>query len=265
MRTLLLALLPGALCGHDLYLKPEKCVVAGGERVRVEYHNGDTFPVSQAPVRLERLRDAKRVAAAGEAPFEDLRVEGKTTVGWFTAPSAGHFYLLSRTVPNFIELAPEKFEKYLKHEGLSAISRWRSQHGEAGKPGREFYSKYVKSLLVAGRGDGSYARPSGLTIEFVPLADPYATAAGGKIPVQLLFRGQPAAGHEVELRYLAGGQVHREHLGATDAQGMVSVPVPEAGFYRLHTIVLERREDRSRADWESFWTTLTFEAGGAWK
>ncbi|MFN3567239.1 MAG: septal ring lytic transglycosylase RlpA family protein, partial [Burkholderiaceae bacterium] len=73
----------------------------GLARVRVEYHNGDSFPVSQAPVRLERLRDAKRVAAAGEAPFEDLRVEDKTTVGWFTAPPAGHFYLLSRTTPNF--------------------------------------------------------------------------------------------------------------------------------------------------------------------
>jgi uncharacterized GH25 family protein len=263
MRIFLLALLPAALCGHDLYLKPERCIVAGGERLRVEYHNGDSFPVSQAPVRLERLRDAKRVAAEGEAPFEDLRVEGKTTVGWFTAPAAGHFYLVSRTIPNFIELAPEKFEKYLQHEGLRAVSRWRRQHGEAEKPGREFYSKYVKSLLVAERGDGSFSRPTGLTLEFVPLADPYAAAAGGQIPVQLLFRGQPAAGHRVELHYLAEGQVHRAGLGATDAQGMVAVPVPKAGFYKLHTIVMERREDRSQADWESFWTTLTFAAGGA--
>ena len=45
----------------------------------------------------------------------------------------GSFVLISRTIPNFIELDSAKFEKHSTEEGL--------EHGEAQKPGREIYSK----------------------------------------------------------------------------------------------------------------------------
>ncbi len=258
MRTLLVALLPAALCAHDLYLRPAKTAVRGGEKVRVEYHNGDAFPRSEATVVQGRLRDAKRVSSSGEAAFEDIRDEGKTTVAAFTAPARGHFQLVSRTIPNFIELAPGVFEKYLSHEGLGWVVDWRKKNGESSRPGREIYSKYVKSLLVAEAGDGTFAAPAGLALEFVPLDDPYAVPRLSKLRMQLLFRGKPAPGHEVELDALAGGKASRASLGPTNADGVVVVPVSARGFYKLHAIVMERRADRSKADWESFWATLTF-------
>lgn len=256
-------LIAAALPGHDLYLKPESGIAAPGAKARVEYHNGDAFPKSQAPVKLERLRDTKRIAAEGEAPFTDLRVEGTTTVASFTAPRDGHFYLVSRTIPNFIELAPEKFEKYLSHEGLGWVVDWRRQHQESAKPGRELYSKYVKSLLVAGKRDGSFRKPVGLTIEFVPVDDPTAAAPGSSVQLQLLLRGKPAAGHMVEASWLAGGEATHKHLGKTNAQGIIAMPVSAVGFYKVHTIIMERREDRAQADWESFWATITFSTAHA--
>jgi hypothetical protein len=259
----LLALLAVSLPGHDLYLKPESGVVAPGTKSRVEYHNGDAFPKSQAPVKIERLRDTKRIAADGELPLTDLRVEGNTTIASFTAPGSGHFSLISRTIPNFIELAPDKFEKYLRHEGLGWVVDWRKKHNESAKPGRELYSKYVKSLLVAGKGDGSFRKPSGLTIEFVPLDDPTGAAPGSAVRLQLLLRGKPASGHVVEASWLAAGKVAHKHLGKTDAQGLITVPVPAAGFYKIHAIIMERREDRTQADWESFWATITFSTAHA--
>lgn len=258
IRGVCLLLLTVAALGHDLYLRPASFVASPGETIRVEYHNGDAFPSSQSPVVLDRLRDAKRTAAEGDAPFAVVQNQPKMTVATATAPSKGHFWLVSRTIPNFIQLDPAKFEEYLSHEGLGRISEWRKQHGEAALPGREMYSKYVKSLLVAGAGDGFYTKPAGLTIEFIPLDDPYAARRNGFIRVQLLFRGKPAAGHEVELQWAVSGKPERSILGNTDANGIVRVPVKPGALHKLHAIIVERREDRKTADWDSYWATLTF-------
>jgi len=260
MKTYLFLILAATAAGHDLYIKPAKAVTAPNEKIRVEYHNGDTFPLSQSTVVLERLKDAKRISAEGEAAFESIQNEARMTVATATAPSKGHFWLISRTTPNFIQLAPAKFEEYLSHEGLGRISAYRKQNGEAALPGREIYSKYVKSLLVAGAGDGSYSKPAGLTIEFVPLDDPSSAKPGTTVRFQLLFRGKPAAGHEVELQWAAGSKVNRSILGNTDTIGIVKVPVKAGSFHKLHAIIMERREDRKAADWDSHWATLTFSA-----
>jgi uncharacterized GH25 family protein len=258
VKQLLIFLIPAAIWGHDLYLKPAKMIVAGGEKSVVEYHNGDAFPKSQATVVIERLRDAKRIAASGEAPFENIHDEGTTTVATFAAPATGHFYLVSRTIPNYIEIDAGEFEEYLSHEGLGWVVEYRKANGESQKAGREIYSKYVKSLLVAGSGDGSFAKPAGLTLEFIPLDDPYGAVIGGNIRVQLLYRGKAAAGHEVELESVTEGKPSRIILGKTDGQGMITAPIPSPGFYKLHAIVMERLTDRTKADWESCWATLTF-------
>lgn len=233
-------------------------MVAPGDPVRVEYHNGEKFPSSEVTVSLERLKDAKVLFEGGESALTGIRNEPAMTVADAVAPSApGHFYLVSRTSANFIELDPAKFEEYLSHEGLNRIIEWRKQHGESGKAGREFYSKFAKSLLVAGAGNGGHVQPAGHEIEFVPLDDPYRPGTTS-VRVQLLFRGKPAPGHEVELQALANGKVERAILGNTDAQGIVRAPVSKGGFHKLHAIIMLRREDRAQADWESYWATLTF-------
>ncbi len=139
---------------------------------------------------LARLKDAKSVFAGGEAPCAEIRNETpKMTVATCRAAAQGHFYMLSRTVPNFIELDPTKFETYLEHEGLKYISEYRKNNAEAQKPGREMYSKYVKSLLVAGEGSAFFRHRAGHLIEFVPVQDPYASKPPASIQVLLLFRG----------------------------------------------------------------------------
>lgn len=247
------------LSAHDLYLKPAKWVTGAREAVKLEYHNGDAFPVSEHTVALARLKDAKSVFAGGEAPCTEIHNEtAKMTVATCPAAAQGHFYLLSRTVPNFIELDPAKFETYLEHEGLKYISEYRKNNAETQKPGREMYSKYVKSLLVAGGGSEFYRHRAGHAIEFVPVQDPYASKAPASIPVLLLFRGKPAPGHEVELQVAAEGKVDRKILGPTNGDGMIQVPVTPGGFHKLHAIVMERLPAGQKADWESFWATLTF-------
>ncbi len=178
--------------------------------------------------------------------------------GGFTTPAASGLLLTARTIPNFIELDPVKFEQYLEHENLQWVIEWRKSHGESSKPGRELYSKYVKSIVHTGGPDSFVCRPSGQTIEFVPLVDPASLSPGQSLKVRILFRGSPAPNLHVEAASLSGGVVKQRDVGRTDSQGQINIPLDVAGIWKLHAIRMER-SNSNKADWESFWASLTFE------
>ena len=255
-----LALCALPLVAHQLFIMPSSFYVSNGERITVGLHNGDSFPDSEGPPSLERLRDVTVHTAKLQYNVTNLRVDGNRVVGDARIPAKGTLVISARTVPNFIELPAEAFEKYLKEEGMSQVVEWRKQNGETANAGRELYSKYVKALVRSGSGDESYAKPVGLAIELVPEKDPYSLKVGERMPVRLLWRGKPAAGVMVEsARSGANGPAESQAVGRTGADGRVQVFLSAAGKWRLNAIAIERHADRDKADWETFWASLTFE------
>ena len=131
-------------------------------------------------------------------------------------------------------------------------------------PGRERYSKYARALLRNGaKSTPFFQQPSGLIIEIIPTADPYSLKPGDQLPVQVLFRSKPAANLHMEASWAHGSETKSVSAGRTDANGRLTVTLPEAGLWRLHTIKMERCADPAAADWESFWSSLTFELENA--
>jgi hypothetical protein len=259
MRTSLILTLTAGLFGHDLYLRPRTFRLAPGQAGVVEFHNGEAFPNSQVPPVLARLRGMKVLSLKGEQPLIGVRIVGKAALGSFKAPESPAFLVVGETTPNYIELPAPKFEEYLAHESLASISEWRKAHGEAGKPGREMYSKYVKAILHTGAVDAFVTKPVGQTIEFVPMVDPASLKPGDKLTVRILFRGSPAADLHVEASSATGGAVKERQLSRTDREGKIDIPLDVPGLWKLHAIRMERGQNTAHADWESFWASLTFE------
>lgn len=259
MRKLaLLAAIP--LIAHDLYLMPAKFTATPGAMVPVAFHNGDSFPESEVPMTIARIQDAQLLGAAGASPVINLRQVGKATLGEAKAPSSGTLIFSAHTKPNFIELAPAKFEDYLKEEGLGYIIEWRKKNNQSNLPGKERYSKSVKSLILAGQPSDFYKHVVGNTLEIVPEADPYTLKPGAKLPVRVLLRGKPAPNLQMEVAIAPPTGAARVHaVGSTDANGRITIPLESAGKWRLHTLFMERCSDPKAADWESFWSSLTFE------
>jgi hypothetical protein len=259
MRTALLFTLTAALFGHDLYLRPRLFRFTPGQAGTVEFHNGEAFPESQVPPVLARLQGTKVLFPNGQQPLTGVRIVGQAGFGDFKAPAAPAFLVVGHTIPNFIELDPKKFEEYLAHERLTAASEWRKAHGESAKPGRELYSKYVKTVLHTGAPDAFVTRPTGAKIEFVPLADPATKKPGDKLTVQILFNGAPAPNLHVEAASASGKNVKETPIGRTNSQGQIDIPLDSPGLWKLHAIHMQRRADTKQADWESHWASLTFE------
>ncbi|MCW5963341.1 MAG: DUF4198 domain-containing protein [Bryobacterales bacterium] len=244
---------------HDLYLKPGASVVPPASQQRVAMHNGDSFPGSDGPPALERLRDSQVVSASGTEPLRNVRVDGKVGLADYVAPQ-GSFAVVTRTIPNFIELGVFSFERYLKHEELEWVVRWRAENNESLKSGREFYSKHAKALVNLSTDDFALA-PIGHTAEIVLLENPAKRKPGDALRIRVLFRGKPMADQPIEASWAFGDAVKQQWVGRTNEQGELSVSLESAGLWKLHTIVMERRTDRKEADWESFWASVTFEFG----
>ncbi len=249
----------GPALAHSLYFMPDRFHAAAGERLAFAIHNGDSFPASEGPPAIERLRDC-RLASGGEsvsiADFERLEKSARAAV---RIPKQGAWWLAVRTIPHFLSLDAAKFESYLKHEGLEAVIEQRARRGESARPGREIYSKHAKALIVAGGSGDAWSRPLGMTLEFVPEADPALWKPGEALPVRLLWRGQPAAGIRVESAWAAGANHGMAVVGRTGGDGRIRVHIDKAGRWRLHAVAIERRGDSAEADWESFWASMTFE------
>ena len=255
----LLVVFGATASAHDMYIMPASFFPGKGATITVGFHVGDSFPDSEVSGRLERLRDPKLIWRDGSGQFRNLRVDGKRDVGDAVVGGGGELIATVNTAPALIELDAAKFTKYLKHEGLTEIVEWRAQHGESAKSGKERYSKYAKGLLLAGTTDGFATHAIDHVIEIVPEASPYTLKPGDQLPIQVLFRGKPAAGLQIESSWASKTGRKTKLAGRTGSDGRLKVPLSAAGLWRIHTIKMERCTEPAVADWESFWASLTFE------
>jgi uncharacterized GH25 family protein len=166
--------------------------------------------------------------------------------------------------PKFIHLKAADFNEYLKHDGLPQVLALRKKTGQLETEAREMYAKFAKAILKVGEGGSQNlaTKPVGLRIEIVPLEDPHQlSAAGGSLPVQVLWEGQPLQGVYVYPLADGGNEYHEGY--ETDADGKTAIPIKGVGLWSLHCIYMRPYSDTSKADWESFFATTTFLVGGA--
>lgn len=259
MRILLALTSALAAFGHDLFLMPEQFQVPGGAPAIIAIHNGDAFPESAETPPMARLREASVHVAGKAAPGAGLRADGKRAVFSVDTPRSGHFFATIIAAANVIQMEPGEFLEYLNEESLAHVIDARSKQGESQKAARERYTKYPKTILRAGTGDGTFNKALGLPIEFIPEADPFLVKAGGSLPVRVMVRGVPAANLHVIATSSGKPDAKPRNIGRTGPDGRINIPIIEAGKWRLHTIHMERAADATIADWESLWAAFTFE------
>ncbi len=159
----------------------------------------------------------------------------------------------------------EKFVKYTDKEGLSAVAQQHLADGkprpEDGRPIRELYARFAKTLLTPGGSVLGSDIVTGLTIELVALKNPMALTPGEAMPVQLLFRGKPLEGATVKV--FSAPDTEFKHRILTDAEGRADIPDDGPGPYLLNAIAMTQVVATGKiaegADYQSFWASMTYE------
>ncbi len=244
---------------HDYWLEPARFALPANEPLTVRLFVGDEFesdlerPFQPKPtlrfqlVSKDKTRDLTKECVADKKPLIAFRIA-----------AAGTHLLAMERKPQHITLKAEKFNRYLKHEKLDAALKDRRDAGESDKPGRERYTRYLKSLItVGGTPDNTWKRVLKQRLEIVPLTDPATWKPGVAAKFQILFEGKPLSGTAVFRHFKSAGKVETEST-TTDKDGTATFKLPGKGKYLVRLIHMRRCKDDDKADWQSFWGALSF-------
>ena len=248
----------------DFYLIPSNFRITSGEKIKIGIHNG-SFPQNEASTapELDKLRDVLVFSNTIKTEVTGLTNHGSSVMGEAQIAQKGNAVLTACTLPAYVDLPVNDFEKYIRQEGLGHVLETPAVAGgmapDLTKSVRERFSQYAKSLLLNDQSNEIFQKPTGMALEFVPDRNPSALRRDERLPVRVLWNGKPAVGLQVEAAYSSGEYGESRIVGRTDRDGRVFVTLGKKGLWRLHTVAMERCRDTKAADFESSRATLTFE------
>lgn len=261
--TLAIALLasPGAALAHDFWLAPDRYQLDAPGPVGVKFRIGDG--ASPEPWNLIWSNVVSLRSQDGDIVIDRQKTitprtpkaDGSATM---TLETPGTHLISFESNQSLSDLAADRFNAYLQHEGLTAVIAERERTGTTAANGTETYARRSKVLVQVGdKMTDEVLRPIGHTLEIVPEKHPYALGASGRMPVRVFFRGQPLMGARVSLIDLNGdGKPLSDEI--TDAQGRVSFGVPQKSAWRLNVVWSVPTPESSRASFDTIFSSLTF-------
>lgn len=211
---------------HDLWLEKFGKHWTLYQGHRHSFHGGaDTLEYGKSFVTAATCFDAR----GGKRP---LSVAG--TAPWIASGDCAA--LLLDVSSGYWSKTPWETKNVPKNEASGTMKSWRS----------------LDSLKRLDQWGAPFAQPlaTGLGLEIVPTADPFALKSGNKLVVRVLRGGKPLAG--VLVAY------HGETRGETDPDGRIAIRLRHAGT-QLISASVELPLNDGKADVEILATTLQWE------
>ncbi len=242
---------------HEYWLEPEKFALAQNEKTIVRLYVGDALKdKEERPFQTAKTTMFDIFSANKMLNLKTSLTDGVTPIYNFSADKAGNYLMAMERNWSYIKLEPQKFEDYLREDGMEYIINEREKLGERQKEGSERYSRFIKSLLQVGdKRDETYKRMVGLKLEITPMENPYAKKDGDQLAFQVMFDGKPLAGKTA----FADNRNGQTQKMTTDREGKITVKLDRSGLWLVRLVVMQRcTTDCNEADWESFWGAYSF-------
>ena len=240
---------------HDFWIEPSTFRPAVGEDFTVGLVVGEHFRGEPVPRDDRKIQRFFLVSSRGESPIPGL--PAADPAGFARVDSPGIAVIGYRSGRSPVTLEAEKFEKYLADEGLEAVVQERGKKGEHGKPGREVFSRSVKSIVVVGKRGPEFDQHLGLAFEVLLQSDPARWKADVPMRFRLVSDDKPLAGALVKA--IARDEPDTTLTARSGRNGEVSIRLPKKGVWLVEAVRMAPAPKDVDADWESVWASLTFE------
>ncbi|MEM7550446.1 MAG: DUF4198 domain-containing protein [Bacteroidota bacterium] len=208
------------LCSHDLYIKMETYFLQPNQEATLSLYNG-TFEKSENIISRDRMLDASLVTQGERIainPDQWKDQDSTITQLTFNTSEAGTYIVGVSTKARNIELTADKFNKYLKHDGVLDMLEYRTNNNLLNRDAVESYQKHVKAIYQVGDiKTDDWKTVLGYPIEFIPQANPYEKYSGDKLEVKLLLDGRPLSNQLVYANHIKGTHTH-EDVAISDEQ-----------------------------------------------
>jgi cobalt/nickel transport protein len=112
-----------------------------------------------------------------------------------------------------------------------------------------FIVHYTKAYVAAFGDDEGWDEPLGLKIEIVPVSKPYGLYTGNVFQGQVLLKGKPVSGAEVEVEYYSEkgpGEAPSDYMVTqtikADPNGIFTYAAPKAGWWGFAALVTDDKK-----------------------
>ena len=242
---------------HEFWLQPKKYRYTVGEEMNVDFMVGESFTGEFWDLKRHKVEKLEMHTLAGK---KDLIKDVKATEGKnlsYKFSQTGTHLLVMQSDAAYIELEAEKFNDYLKEDGLDYILEERRNSGELNKPSKENYTRFTKLLVQSGsKLDDTFKKKTGLRLEIIPDKNPYALASGDYLQCQVLFEGKPSAHALVKVWSHIGNKVFLQNI-YTENDGTIKFPISNKGPWMVSSVRMIHSE-KDESIYHSLWASLVF-------
>ena len=254
---------------HEFWLTPVTTPLVAGDSARLtlrvgEYFEGDLLGFS-ASQTLD-LRHYNANSSTDLQTFLPRNFSASTLL--VPLPKPGTHMIIFNSHPSMVTLSADTFHAYLHDEGLDFIKVQREAAGDAGKPGRERYRRFVKTLVSvapgqdavpsqAGKPDTTHSILTGQRLEISPVTNPLLMLPGDALNLRVVFDGKPLGGALLKAWHKRGGQT-LVIRAKTATDGSASFELPYAGPWMISVVHMVPVSGVKDIDWDSLWSNLSF-------
>ncbi|MEK6780288.1 MAG: DUF4198 domain-containing protein [Bacteroidota bacterium] len=242
---------------HEFWLQPKRYTYKVGEELKVDFMVGENFTGEFWDLMKHKVEKLEMHTVAGKTDLMKLVKPGAGNNLTYQFSLPGTHLLVMQSDAAYIELEAEKFNDYLKEDGLDYILEERKKFGELNKRSKENYTRFAKLLVQSGdKLDDTYKKKAGLRLEIIPDKNPYSLTTGNYLQCQMLFEGKPSAHALVKVWSHIGEKIFLQNI-YTETDGTIKFPISNKGPWMVSTVRMIRSE-KDAAVYHSLWTSLVF-------
>lgn len=258
--SLLLLCITSSLFAHEFWLMPSKFKLKMGELFDLQLFVGEDFMGDIWANRKKRLLKLSHYSNTDKKDLTSIALKSDSLPVPLKFESEGTHLLTMESKNSFIALEADKFNDYLKEDGIDNIYELRKKQGQLTQSSKELYRRCAKTLIQVGnKYSDTFKKNTQMPLEIIPLNNPYQMKAGEAITVKVLFKNQPLGNKMVVAWHKTATQKTTHRKLSTDADGSLKIPLDKAGYWMISTVHMEEVKNNPDANYQSYWGNLTFE------
>lgn len=256
---IVICLFAGPLRAHEFWIAPLAYEIDADDPIVAQLRVGEKFEGAVQryfPGQIERFE--VRLQSRIEIPKSRLGDDPA-----LKHPATGEGLVIvahETTAARLTYRKAETFPSFVTHKGRPDLV---TEHIARGLPEiefKEYYTRFAKSLISAGAGEG-VDQTVGLRTEIVALKNPYTDDLADGLPVKVLYEGAPRVNAFVEVFSRTPSDTIEVETFRTDAEGIAVLTMRPATEYLVDAVMILPLESSNLATepvWESLWASLTF-------
>jgi uncharacterized GH25 family protein len=250
---------------HEFWFMPDKFNYSPGETANIRFRVGEDFVGENWSGNREKVQQLFHFTPMGEViDIADKLSGNKGDSLQLLLKDEGTHMVTYNGKNSFISLEAEKFNDYLKEDGLDNVIAYRKQHQEENKKSTEHYQRSIKTILQAGsRTTNVCTGPTTLPLDIIPDANPYAVPANNMgrpdyVRFKVLFKGMPVANVLVRNWYYSLDKRLQTDTFRTNRRGYITLK-KHSGPNLVSCVYMEHTPADPEAQWQSYWGSVSFD------